>query len=466
MIKTLIKWVFFLVVLAVVVVGVVLPMLANTESGRKQVADALGDALHREVSLGGLDIGWFFSSVDIKQLEIMNPEGFPPGPFLRAGELSLDVKYGKLKDRQVVGGLKGTGLELHIIRKNGRTNLEGIGGKKETSEPAPPKDEEPKPDEKPAPKEEGGKKGPDLDLSLELLDATVTIDDLDKGEKLVVEGVSVEMRLSNQAGVSDAGMKIRVREIDQNGLKITELEIDAKQSGDWLDLEKLRANLPGQGRLKGDGRLQVKGGDAWNVKLSAESVGLNEDVMPVASALFPMAAQAKGQATGRLDANFEMKGNGLTWEAMKPTLSGIGSVKLSGLGLPSDSLLAQVAKFAGRAESTIQLNDAGAQFDVKDGWMMFNRLSASGDKVRYDFAGRVSLDGKLDLTMDLMPLVKAFGGDKNYAKVKDKVKEIPMRIGGTTANPDYKPPKVEDLLKGAIGNIIEKEAGGLLDKIR
>lgn len=454
MMKKLVKWLFLLVVVAVLVVGVLLPMLANTEGGRRQIASVLGKALDREVTLGGLEVGFFYSSVAVKRLEIMNPEGFPPGPFLRAGELDLDVRYRRLLDGQVVGGLKGSGLDVHIIRKGGRTNLEGIGGGKEAGGP-PPREGEPAPEEPPAPRQET-KQGPDLDLTLELLDAKVTIDDLDKGEKLVVEGVSVEMRLSNRSGVGDAGMKIRVREIDQDGLKITDLEIDAKQAGEWLDLEKLRANLPGQGRLKGDGRLQVRGGDAWTVKLAAESVGLNEDVLPVASVLFPPVAHAKGQTTGRLDATFDVQGRGLTWKAMKPTLSGLGSVKLSGLGLPSDSLLAQVAKFAGRAENAIQLNDAGAQFDLKDGWLRFNRLSASGEKVRYDFAGRVSLDGRLDLTLDLMPLVKVFGGDKNYAKVKDKVKEIPMRIGGTTAAPEYRPPKAEDLLKGALDNLLDK----------
>jgi uncharacterized protein involved in outer membrane biogenesis len=161
MVKKVLKWTLLVVVLAVVFVGVVLPMLMNTEKGRTELAEVLGKAIHREVTLGDLDIGFFFSSVDAKDLVIMNPPGFPAGPFLRAGKLGFDAKLKRLLSGEVVGEATGSGLDVHVIRKGGKTNLEGIGGRKEGEAPKPPKEGEPP---EPAPEPEA-KRGPDLDLS-------------------------------------------------------------------------------------------------------------------------------------------------------------------------------------------------------------------------------------------------------------------------------------------------------------
>ena len=147
-----IKWLFILVILLLVVVFIGLPLLANTEEGRKQLAKVLSDATNREVSLGELKVGLFYSSVDVGDLRIKNPEGFE-GDFLNAGELNFDAKLKELLEGRVVGGLKGEGLDVKLITKNGRTNLEGFGGAEEAKDEKPteePKDEkkEPAPEEK------------------------------------------------------------------------------------------------------------------------------------------------------------------------------------------------------------------------------------------------------------------------------------------------------------------------------
>ncbi|MDH3592094.1 MAG: AsmA-like C-terminal region-containing protein, partial [Planctomycetota bacterium] len=226
------------------------------------------------------------------------------------------------------------------------------------------------------------------------------------------------------------------------------------------------AVMPGNGTLSGNGRMRVRGGDDWNVALKADKVAIEKNMVPMVATMFPMLASADQQVAGNINADFVIKGNGLTWEAMRPSLDGTGEISLTGLQMPTGSLLAQVASLAGRADGAIDLNNAGASFGVKDGWVNFSRLSASGKKVRYDFAGRVSLTGQLDLNMDLMPLVQAFGGGKAYGELaKAGIKEMPMRIQGTTAKPDIKAPKAEDFLKGAASGLIEKGLGKALDRI-
>ncbi len=462
----IVKWLFVIVVVLFLGVFIGLPLAFSSNPGREKLAAALSSALGRPVTIGDLDVGIFFSSIDLKQLAIANPAGYPQASFFKAGELKLDASLKKVLDNQVQGSLKGKGLEVLVQRKGGGSNLDGLGGAKgggtgEGPPPSKPGGEKPKTPEEPrAPDND-----PDLDLALELTDSRVTIEDLDKGEKLVLEGVGVWMQLTNRASQRNAGIKIRVNSIDRGGIHVRDLELDAKESGGWLDLEKIEAHLAGQGQIKGDGRLQVQGGDAWQVKLNAIGVKLSDDLMPVVGSLYPLAAKAEGHADGQLDASFDVRGNGLTWEAMKPTLVGKGMVLLTGLNLPAGSVLAKLGEFAGRPPGGVQIKDAGAEFGLGQGWIAFNRLSAETHEARYDLAGRVSLDGQLDLTMDLMPLVKTFGGGKAYKDVSKRVNKIPVGIKGTSAAPKFALPKAEELLKGLAEKAAEDELGGLLEKL-
>lgn len=432
------KWSIGVLLVVACVVLYIMPLLANTEAGRRRVAQVLGRAFGREVTLGGLNVGFLYATVKVEELTIANPEGWPAGPMLTASHLKLDSSFRQLLAGVVQGGLAGEGVHLRVLRRGGKTNLDGLVG--------------------------GGGKGgepPELDLSMELVASRLTVEDLDTGEELVLAGVGLVMRLTNRAGVRDAGLRIHVDKIQQAGVTVRNLEIDARHSGDWLRLEKLAAHLPGSGTLQGAGRLRVQGGDEWDVKLEAREVALDEDMLPLVGAVYPLAADARGEIAGRLHAEFDVSGRGLTWNAVRPSLAGTGRVSLTDLTLPSASVLARLAHLAGREEGAVALNNAGAQFHVQDGWIDFQRLSASGEQVRYDLAGRVSLTGELRLTMDLMPLVKRFGGGDTYRKVARYVEKLPMRIEGTTARPQLKAPRAEDLLK----DVVEKKLGQELEEL-
>jgi uncharacterized protein involved in outer membrane biogenesis len=433
------KWIVGVVLVLACVVLYIMPLLANTEAGRQRVAQVLGRAFGREVTLGGLNVGFLYATVKIEELAIANPEGYPPGPMLTASHLKLDSSFRQLLAGVVQGGLVGEGVHLRILRRDGGTNLDGLVGSGKGDGGAPP----------------------DLDLSVELDASRLTVEDLDTGEKLELMGVGLVMRLTNRAGVRDAGLTIHVEEINRAGVTMRNLELDARHAGDWLELEKLAARLPGRGTLSGAGRLRVQGGNEWSVKLDARDVGIDDDMLPLIGAVYPLAADARGEMEGELQAEFEVSGHGLTWSAIRPTLTGTGRIALTELTLPQASVLARIAHLAGREEGAVSLNNAGAQFQIQNGWLEFQRLSASGEQVRYDLAGRASLTGELQLTMDLMPLVKRFGGGDTYRKVARYIDRLPMRIEGTTAKPQLKAPRADDLLK----DVVEKQLGKELEDL-
>ncbi|MHC4339792.1 MAG: AsmA family protein [Planctomycetota bacterium] len=449
MLRRVVKWVLGITILLFLGVFVLLPMLANTEQGRAKVAQLMTEALDREVAIGDLDVGLFYSSLTVGNLQIANPPDFPEGTCIEARSLEMGTSIRRVLDGLIQGKLTGRGLKVHVLRKGDATNFDGFAGSGEKKE----RERDPT------------GKGPDLDLQLELEDSELTIEDLDKGDRLALDGVGLQMRLSNREGEQDFGLKIRIRSAGGDVFKVRDIEVDARQAGDWLDIEKIGAALPGQGRLDGGGRLQVRGGDGWDARLNLKNVSIDGDMVPFVASVYPFAAQGRGTLDGVLNGHFKLEGKGLTWEAIRPTLLGDGGVTLSGLRLPADSVLALLAEVSGRARGAVELNDAGAKFAIRKGWLEFQRISASGKEVRYDLAGRVSLTGQLDLTMDIMPLVKHFGGGKTYAKVSQYTDSIPFRIGGTTSAPRLKGPKTEDLAERLLEKGIEKGLDDLFDRV-
>jgi len=450
MIKRLVKWVLGLVVLTLLAVFVLVPLLINTDKGRHQLETELGKALHRKVTIGGLDVGFFFSSLEILDLRIANPEEFGPGNVIEADRMAMDAKLSQLLSGVIEGRLSGTGLRVHVIKDKGKTNLDGMGGA--------PKE---KPEE---PKE--AHKIPKLDLGLSLAGGQLTIEDREKNESVVVNGMSAEMRFTNGAAGQDLTMKLRIADLENKTLRITDMQMDARQAGDYLDLENLRATMPGQGKLEGTGRMRLRGGDDWKVDVAARDVGIDNDILPFVATVYPFAAKAGGQVKGMFDAEFHVEGHGLTWETTKDSMTGTGKLSIGGLGLPADSMLVEIARLAGAKDGAVTLDDAGAQFGIKGGWIEYTSLTAAQKETRYDLTGKVSLDGKLALGMDLLPLVEKFGGGDVYKDASKYVDKLPLTIGGTVSAPKLKAPDLKALARGAIGNAVNEQAGGLLDKLK
>ncbi|MHC4956989.1 MAG: AsmA family protein [Planctomycetota bacterium] len=436
--RKLVKFILGLAALAALLVFVVAPLVFSTGAGREKLAAALSKALDRDVTIADLDVGLFWSPVEISGLRIANPAGYPDGALLDAEYLKMESSLRKLIGGTIRGGLTGRGVTVHIIKKDGGTNMDGMGGDKRERE-----------------KEKAGEV-PDLDLSLDLSDGTFIIEDLDKPDRLEVGGVRTRARVTNQGGMKTADLEVGIDVIDTTAMKVKNLLLKSRLDGDDLVVPELSAELPGSGRLDGNARMGMRKGGGWSADLTLKQVSLDKDMMPFVGAVYPLAASAGGQVDGLLDARFKVNGTGLTWEKIKPDLTGEAQVTLSNLGLPSGSVVTQLTRLAGGGGDAVTFNSAGAAFAIRDGWLHFNRLSASGKKARYDLAGKVSLDGELKLTLDLLPLVKTFGGGGTYKKVAEYAKSIPVRIEGQATSPKLKAPTEKDLAASVGEKALEK----------
>jgi len=429
--------VFYLVVVLVLVVLFGGPWYLSSESGRTELTASLSKSLHRKVELGGLSVGFLFKSVALRDLRIANPEGFPEGALLEAGNIDVNIGIWVLLEGRVRGDATGDGLTLHIMQKGGKSNLDGLAS-----------GDDEKPDDQPT------GDGPNLSIDLALMNTRVILEDLDRGEKVIVDGVTVNLHLTNEGGETTSTLAVNIAAIDQPILRLSDIELNASMADGRVDVSTLAANLGSGGRVTGSGSLDAN--NNWNAALALESVTLDDKLQPLAAALFPPMATRASPMKGLLEGKFELSGRGLTWDAMKPTLAGTGKVKLNGLSLGADSLLGKLAGAVGRdKKGAMNLNSAGARFSIKEGWLHFNRLSARGDKARFDLGGEVSLDGKLDLTVDLKPLAVRYGGG-DFEKYLGYVETLDFRIDGTTLAPRIRAPD--------LGNLAKKGIGGLLDK--
>ncbi|MEE8106299.1 MAG: AsmA-like C-terminal region-containing protein [Planctomycetota bacterium] len=427
----------YLVVALVLVALFGVPWYLSSESGRKELTAALSKSLDRNVELGGLSVGFLFKDVALRDLRIANPEGFPEGALLEAGNIDVNIGIRDLLDGRVRGDASGDGLTLHIIQKGGKSNLDGFASRD---------DEEPD--------DEHTGDIPNLSIDLALTGTRVIIEDLDRGEKVTVDGVTVKLHLTNEGGETTSKLTVNIAAIDQPILRLSDLVLNASMANGRVEVSTLGANLGSGGRVTGSASLDAE--NKWSAALVLDSITLDDKLQPLAASLFPPMASDESPLKGLLEGRFELSGQGLTWAAMKPTLAGSGEVKLNGLALGANSLLGLLAQAVGRDEKgALEMNSAGAQFRVEDGWLHFNRLSASGKEARFDLGGKVSLDGKLDLKVDLKPLAVRYGG-RDFKKFLGYINTLDFRIDGTTLAPRIQGPDLGDLAQQGLAGLLDK----------
>jgi hypothetical protein len=123
--------------------------------------------------------------------------------------------------------------------------------------------------------------------------------------------------------------------------------------------------------------------------------------------------------------------------------------------VPEGSLITLVAALGGRPPGPLRLSHASASFELADEWVQLGTMVSDGAAFDPHVRGRVALDGRLDLTVDLMPVVEAFGGGA-YAQASRYTTSLPVRIEGTAQAPELKPPALEDVARGLVGAAIER----------
>lgn len=401
-----------------------------------EVAARLSEALGRPVTIGAMAIDPR-GMVDLHDVTIADVEPFE-GRLLHAAHIDLDVSLSSLLDREIVGVMTAEAVELHVVKRDGTTNLAGLLPHRGASRGAPMR----------------------VHLDLALHGAQVEFEDADRGESITLERVDLRALLDNRDDAAQAEVELGIARVGLHGLALADVEVTARASPQGLVLDGLRARVGERGTLTGAGELFLRGDRDWRFAVALADVALDADLAPLVATLYPpLAATVDATAaTGTLAAEVTVSGAGLHWPRVREHLIGQGVVRLRQLALPARSLLVDLAALAGRPGEAVQLELVTIEFTAAEGWVTLAKVSTDGAAIDVPLSGRVGFDGTLDLRADLMPLVAVFGGGA-YRAVARHATSLPVRIRGTVDAPALAPPSASDvgasLLGGALRRALE-----------
>lgn len=433
-------------VLALVVIGAVaialVPRLLRTDAAREELERVLSDALGRPVTIGEMQIATGAPQVELHEVVVHDVAPFEGlgsgGPLVQAGRLHMEIGLEALLSREVVGSVRGEGITLHVVKKDGRLNLAGLG--RGTAARAAPVD---------------------MHLDVELQGARVLIEDLDRDESIELLDVGVRALLSNRGSERDARLTVTIAELDLHGVVAHDVLMQGHVSDEAWVVSWVHARIGEEGSLEGSATISPHTGAAPSFRARAElsDVAMDGPAADAVAALFPVLAAMRGEGAtairGRVGATLSLTGSGLSWATIAPTLEGEGEVRLDDVRVPAQALALQLAKLAGRAPGPWTLPHGSARFSIADGWVVLSEVRTEEGGFDAKVSGRVSLAGELDLSVDLMPLVKVFGGGL-YAEAARLSTSIPVRIGGTVHAPKLQPPSPGEVARGLAGGLLRR----------
>jgi hypothetical protein len=407
----------------------------GSDDARHRLEIVLTRALHRDVTIAALDVETSRGAIELRGVVVGNPEGWEGPPTLQADRVRFDVDLEDALEGRLDGKVAASGLQLWIAKRDGATNLHGMVRQREPI---------------------------DLNLDIALTDAHVLLEDLDREEQLQLDGVALSVLLSNREAVKDIALDLDVAALTVRGVGLQALEIEAVGSNEAVELRRVVARVGEQGRVEGAGSVQLDDATTWAIDLTATAVALDDDLLPIVVAFYPPAAgiakAPEGRTQGSLDGTLRLEGAGTQWAAMKPTLKGNGAVTLRDIVLPEQSLAVSIGALVGRELEPWVLGTTTVDVQIGEGWVTLLRVVNDGAEVMPPVTGRVGLDGALDLEVDLMPLVRVYGGGV-YARVVRTTSSIPLRVQGTVEQPDFEPPTPGAVAKGLLGGLVHRALG-------
>ena len=116
-------------VVLILLLGTFVPPLINVSRFRLRVADALGSALGRNVSVGAVHLRLFpRPGLDIEKLVVQDDPAFSAEPLLRADEVTASLRLTSLwRGRLEIASLSLSYPSLNLVRApNGHWNLESL----------------------------------------------------------------------------------------------------------------------------------------------------------------------------------------------------------------------------------------------------------------------------------------------------------------------------------------------------
>lgn len=393
------------------VLAAVAGVWVHSDDARQRFEGLASKALDREVRVSSMEVGW--ASLTLHDLTLDDP--WSASPSVVVGRGVFELEWGALLDGGLAGRLRADGFSVTVRKRDGATNFHGIRRPHSSHRP--------------------------LDLLLELDGGAVLLRDEDADETIAFEGVSLRghvQRADAQPVVTlDAGASaVRARSVAVYDAAVS-LGIDA----DGVELDRARVRL-GSGIVAGRGMLRFDEASHWSAQLDVAEVGLRDELFPLVVAAFPGAAGLRtapeGATGGTVSLRLDVEGAGFAPAGLLPTLHGDLGLRLDGVVLPRETAVVRAASLLGRPAQPMRFDLIEVDARIRGRWVRVDEVRSEGAAISLPFDGRVSLDGRLDLDVDVLAFMRALPAAHAWAR--RYVSAVPIRVEGTTEDPVIRPP--------------------------
>jgi len=407
--------------LLAVVVGA-LAIWVRSDDARCRFEAVASQALDRDVRVAALDVGW--DRLILHELTLSDP--WSEEPALRAARGEFEVRWSALWHGGLAGTLSAKQFSVRVRKRGGETNFHGIRRPSSGKRP--------------------------LDIRLELGGGDVQLHDEDLGETIALEGVALVGRVQRADEQPVVGFDARAQAVTAHGFSVVDVSVALGLDTQGVEIEHLEARL-GDGSIAADARLRFDAASTWSARVEAKDVALRDELLPIVVAAFPGAAgvtqSPEGRIAGRLSFAAEVSGAGLTPPSILPTLTGRLSVELEGVVLPPETAIVRIAAVLGRSPTPLALDPLAVEASLSGPWVRVDTVRSGGQPIALPFEGRVALDGRLDLEVDVLPLVRALPRAHDWAR--QYTLALPVRLEGTTSEPVIGAPSAATLARAVAG---------------
>jgi uncharacterized protein involved in outer membrane biogenesis len=463
-----------LMVLVVLVAGVaiIVPMLANIDRYRPQVAAQIAKETGKPVEIGRLTLTILPRvAIRVDDFALGNPDGFPKGDFIKAKKIYAAVNAFELMHHKVdITSLQFDDLTLDMLEDaHGKWNFENPPAAVAASS-TPPSQGGPsftlgviskvsiaRGNFSAASLLESGARGPSL---LEVKSATVDLHDVNLNAMSASASLHLHSPAPGEFAQLESWFNTTVRAADNPGPSVAEgtIKADAVAFGP-LNITKLKSKIrlyPQQVFFDDLNLNCYDGSAAGNLSLNfggpnlAYTVDAELKGVKIAQFLdaFP---QTKGMLTGTLEGAVKMQGlvlkssdplqgvtgsgNGIIRDGKMPSLQITGNLR-------SIAKLASVGPADGDASSFHSLS---ADFQIADSRLSSNKIDLDGNGVDVVGSGSLTMagEGTLDYQGDASiaaggsnPLVAVLGGLAGATYTDGKL-TFPFTVAGTFAKPKF-----------------------------
>ncbi len=347
-----------------------------------RLEQVLSEAFGRSVKIGELQVHALEGRVELADVELGNPPGWAGPPLLFAANVEIDASLESLLAGRVVGTLHASGLDLHVQKRGVETNANGINSVR---------------------KPKGRLR--ELELRVELEGAHVVMEDLDRAQRLEMQGVDLALSLSKDHAGRALEVEVEVAALGFGEVGLEHMYLRGRTLPLGLEVETLEAEIGEQGRVRGRGRVELREGLTWTGSIDLSTVELKQDVLAWLGAFYPTARRVRdvpdAEIPGRLDAHVSVAARGVAWPDVRDSLSAEGWVEVKELAFGPGTLVVQARALAGLGSRPLRVDKVRLSGRIREGWAALGELRIDQESVPLPVQGRVSLQGALELRVEL-----------------------------------------------------------------